>query len=304
MAPPLPVPVDTVLASIPPPPLQELSIGPLDIRMYGILIATGVLVAVTWLRRRHEALGGDPDLTDRIAIRAVVAGFLGARLGYVLPRLDRFVDDPLSVLAIWEGGLALYGGLTVGLIALVVMLRRHDVDLPAFADALAPALPAAQAIGRWGNWFNQELFGTPTDLPWALEVDPEHRVAPHQAAETFHPTFLYESLGNLLLVGVILGLQRRGRLRRGSLLAVYAIGYGSLRFALELLRTDTTWRIAGLSRNALVSLAFVTLATAVLVRLNRGDHAEPIDPDGPAGVADEPAAQAVPADTDDTLPAG
>lgn len=278
-----------VLSSIPPPPVQEFSLGPLDIRMYGILIALGVLVAVTWLRRRHEALGGDPDLTDRIAIRAVVAGFLGARLGYVIPRVDRFVDDPLSVLAIWEGGLALYGGLTVGLIALVVMLRRHDVDMPAFADALAPAIPAAQAIGRWGNYFNQELFGTPTDVPWALEVEPAFRVAPYAQASTFHPTFLYESLGNLLLVGVILALQRWGRLRRGSLLAVYALGYGALRFGLELLRTDTTWRLLGLSRNALVSLAVVTTAAAVLVWLNRRAAPE----DGP--VVDEDDEEALPA---------
>lgn len=275
-----------VLSSIPPPPVQEFSLGPLDIRMYGILIALGVLVAVTWLRRRHEALGGDPDLTDRIAIRAVVAGFLGARLGYVIPRVDRFVDDPVSVLAIWEGGLALYGGLTVGLIALVVMLRRHDVDMPAFADALAPAIPAAQAIGRWGNYFNQELFGTPTDLPWALEVEPAFRVAPHEQASTFHPTFLYESLGNLLLVGVILALQRWGRLRRGSLLAVYALGYGALRFGLELLRTDTTWRLLGLSRNALVSLAVVATAAAVLVRLNR--RGAPQDRSGDDEADEEP----------------
>jgi phosphatidylglycerol---prolipoprotein diacylglyceryl transferase len=244
-----------MLAAIPAPPLDAIHVGPLRLTLYGMFIATGVLVAMTMTRRRYAAKGGDPELADRIALPTVIIGFIGARLAYVLPRLDRFADDPLSVFAVWEGGLALFGGLTAGILSVLWLIRRWDGDLPAFADAAAPAVPVAQAIGRWGNYFNQELYGTPTDLPWALYVEPDRRVAAYQAFETFHPTFLYESLWNLALAGFLLWLDRRGRLPRGSLWLVYLIGYAVARFLLELIRTDTTYRLLGLSRNAWVSLA-------------------------------------------------
>ncbi|HUG86001.1 MAG TPA: prolipoprotein diacylglyceryl transferase [Euzebya sp.] len=251
-----------ILASLPSPPVGGFDLGFTEIRVYGILIATAVLVAASWTRRRYAGYGGDPELADRVTIWAVVIAFIGARLAYVTPRLDRFVDDPLSIIQIWEGGLALYGGLTFGLLTLVVLMRRWNGDFPALMDGLAPALPLAQAIGRWGNYFNQELYGTPSDLPWAVEID--NPVAPYEGFGTFHPTFLYESLANLLLVGVILRLERTGRMRRGSLIMVYAIGYGVIRFLLEMIRTDTTFRFLGLSRNAMVSLVFVTAGALVL----------------------------------------
>ncbi|MPZ88405.1 MAG: prolipoprotein diacylglyceryl transferase [Nitriliruptorales bacterium] len=255
----------SLLAAIPPPPGNGFEIGPLDIRFYGLLIATGVLIAITMTRRRYAALGGDPDLADRIAFRVVLLGFVGARIAYVLPRLDDFADRPLAVFAIWEGGIALFGGLTAAVLTGVWFLRRRQGDLPAFADAVAPAIPIAQAIGRWGNYFNQELYGTPTDLPWALQVDEGRRVAPYQDFATFHPTFLYESLWNLSLAGFLIWLDRRGILPRGALLFVYFIGYAVARFALELLRTDTTFRFLGLSRNGWFSLAVVAGAIIGLI---------------------------------------
>jgi prolipoprotein diacylglyceryl transferase len=258
---------DRLLASIPSPPVGGLDLGFTEVRVYGILIATAVLVAATWTRRRYERFGGDGDLADRVTIWAVLIAFVGARLAYVAPRADRFLDDPLGIVQIWEGGLALYGGLTFGLITLVVLMRRWGGDFGAFMDALAPALPLAQAIGRWGNYFNQELYGTPTDLPWAVEID--NPVPEYAGFETFHPTFLYESLANLVLVAVVLRLERAGRLRRGSLILVYAIGYGTIRFLLELIRTDTTFRVLGLSRNALVSLVFVVAGVVLLRWLQR-----------------------------------
>ncbi len=269
-------------ASLPSPPVGGFDLGFTEVRVYGILIATAVLVAASWTRKRYESYGGDGELADRVTIWAVVIAFIGARLAYVAPRYDRFLDDPLGIIQIWEGGLALFGGLTFGLITLLVLFRRWGGSFPAFMDGLAPALPLAQAIGRWGNYFNQELYGTPTDLPWAVEID--NPVAEYAGFRTFHPTFLYESLANLVLMVVILRLERTGRLKRGSLIMVYAIGYGVIRFLLELIRTDTTFRIAGLSRNALVSLVFIAVGAGLLRWWQGRPETEPVglggtDPD-------------------------
>ncbi len=247
-----------IVASIPSPPTNVIEIGPLTIHFYGILIAIGVIVAVSVAKLRYGRFGGNPEVIERLAIWAVVLGFLGARMAYVSTHLYRFEGRPWAILFIWEGGLALYGGLTVGTLVVVYLARRWGEDLWAIGDAVAVGLPLAQAIGRWGNWFNQELFGTPTDLPWGLEIAPEFRPPQYAAFETFHPTFLYESLWNVFVtVGLILWLERRGKLAKGASFAVYAVVYGTGRFLLELLRTDTTFRLLGLSRNGWVSLVAV-----------------------------------------------
>jgi len=243
------------LATIPPPPGQLITLGPLSIHYYGVLIGIGALLAIVVGRRRWAALGGDPDLVDRVGFVAVLAGLIGGRIGYVLTHLSSFAGRPWAVLFLWEGGLAIFGGLTVGIVVGIWQARRLGMPLPAAVDAIIPGLPLAQAIGRWGNYFNQELYGTPTDLPWALEVDPSRRVEPYTAFETFHPTFLYESLLNLALFGVLLWLGTRRRLRQGSLMFAYLAGYGFIRFCVELLRTDTTFRVLGLSRNNWIALA-------------------------------------------------
>ena len=232
---------------------------------YGIAIAIGVALGWRLTVHRYAAKGGDPALAERILIWIVVIGFLGARLAYVSTHLSRFEGEWWKVIAIWEGGLALFGGLTAGAITLFVLGRRWDADLPAFLDALAPAVPLAQAVGRWGNYFNQELFGTPTDLPWGVEIAPEFRPDAYPDAETFHPTFLYESIWNLALSGLIIWLDRRYPALHGRLIGVYLTGYAMMRFMLELLRTDTTFRFLGLSRNAWVSLGAILLGIAVLV---------------------------------------
>ena len=244
-----------ILATIPPPPGQLITIGPLSIHYYGVLIGIGALLAIALGRRRWAALGGDPELVDRVGLVAVLAGLLGGRTGYVLTHLGSFADRPWAVLFVWEGGLAIFGGLTVGILVGLWQARRLGMPVPAAVDAIIPGLPVAQAIGRWGNYFNQELYGTPTDLPWALEVDPSRRAEPYTEFATFHPTFLYESLLNLVLVAVLLWLGARRRLRQGSLIFVYLAGYGFIRFSVELLRTDTTFRILGLSRNNWIALA-------------------------------------------------
>ncbi len=271
-------------AAIPPPPISGISLGPLDLRLYGALIAFGAYLALQWTVRRYDAMGGDPALAERAALGAIVFGFLGARIGYVIPRFDRFIDRPLEILAIWQGGLALFGGLTAGTLAVILITRRGGGDVARMADAVAPGLPLAQAIGRWGNYFNQELYGRPTDLPWALEVEPRFRRPVVAGSETFHPTFLYESLWNAVLVLVLVRLDRRRTLPRGALILVYAVGYGLGRFLVELLRIDTVERYAGLSRNNWLALLLILIGVAGLLRMRArpaADEAEDAgqDPD-------------------------
>jgi prolipoprotein diacylglyceryl transferase len=258
-----------LVAQIPPPPFDGFSLGPLNVQMYGILIAIGAYLALRLAVRRYESYGGEPEVAERVALWSLGAGIVGARIGYVIPRFlenpsgTAFVDDPLAIIAIWEGGLAFFGGLFLGGFVGILLVRRWGADLPAMADAVAPAIPLAQAIGRWGNYFNQELYGTPTDLPWAVRIE---RADPrYPGVDTFHPTFLYESIGNLVLVGVLLLLERTGKLRRGALLWCYAIGYGLLRAVVESLRVDTDARYLGLSRNNWIAIATVMVATAGLI---------------------------------------
>lgn len=254
-----------VLASIPSPPISEFYIGPLRVTFYGLLVTTGVVVAWWLTKRRYQGAGGDPEVVEKVMMQMVIWGFVGARLAYVSTRLSSFEGEWWKVIAIWEGGIALFGGLTGGAIALFVSARRLNLNVRGFLDALAPALPLAQAVGRWGNYFNQELFGTPTDLPWGLVIDPQNRPAAYPDAATFHPAFLYESLWNIALAATIIWLGKRYPSLHGRLIGVYLVGYGVIRFLLELIRTDTTFRFLGLSRNAWVSIGVVLVGAAVLL---------------------------------------
>ena len=271
----------SLLASIPSPPQNTIDIGPLTIHFYGILIAAGILVAVMVSKHRYGRFGGDPDTLERVAIWAVIAGLLGARFGYVLTHSGSFSGRPWAVLFIWEGGLVLYGGLIAGTATAVYLLNRRNGDVFAALDAAAVGIPLAQVIGRWGNYFNQELFGTPTTLPWGLEIDVANRPVDYIEFETFHPTFLYEGLWNLLLtVPIILWLERKGKLFKGASIAVYLIVYGTGRFLMELLRTDTTFRFVGISRNGYMSILAVTFGLVLLYWFQK--RAEPRTLVGPA----------------------
>jgi prolipoprotein diacylglyceryl transferase len=255
-----------LLASIPSPSINAIEIGPLRLTFYGLFIAIGTAIAWRMTVNRYAARGGNPEIAEKILIRMVIFGFLGARAAYVSTHLGRFEGELWKVIAIWEGGLALFGGLTAGAITLVVLLRRWGGDLGAFTDSLAPSVPVAQALGRWGNYFNQELFGTPTDLPWGLEIAPPYRPEAYPDAETFHPTFLYESIWNLGLAAFIVLLDRRYPSLRGRLIGIYFAGYALMRFLLELIRTDTTFRLLGLSRNGWVSIGAVLIGLVIVFR--------------------------------------
>ena len=254
-----------LLASIPSPSRNVIEIGPLTVHFYGIMIAIGVIVAVIIAKRRYVRFGGSGEMVERVSIWAVIIGFLGARLGYVTTHTGDFIDQPWEVLFIWKGGLAIYGGLVAGTIAAVVLLRRWRGDVFAFGDAVAVGIPLAQAIGRIGNYFNQELFGTPSDLPWAVEIEARiAETAGYPGYTTFHPTFLYEALWNVFLTaGVILWLEKRGKVFKGASIALYLILYGTGRFLMELMRTDTTFRFLGLSRNGWVSIGAVLVGVVV-----------------------------------------
>ena len=281
-----------MLASIPSPSFSVFEIGPLNIHVYGILMGIAVATAYVILVRRYEKFGGERATAESAGFWAIVIGFVGARLGYVLPRIGDYSDDWLGVFRIWEGGIALFGGLTFGAAAALFVVHRRRGDLFRFADAAAVALPAAQAIGRWGNYFNQELFGTPTSLPWGLEIDPENRPALYPDAETFHPTFLYEMLWNVGLILLLLWLERHRRLRRGTSIALYMILYSVARFLLELIRTDSPYRFWGLSRNGWVSLAVILAGLALLWWIyRRSPAAGEIAVAAEVGEAGEPAAE-------------
>ncbi|HKZ29380.1 MAG TPA: prolipoprotein diacylglyceryl transferase, partial [Acidimicrobiia bacterium] len=203
-------------ASIPSPPTNIIEIGPLDVHFYGLMIGLGVVAAIIVTTRRYGRMGGDTTIAERLLVWAVVAGVLGARIAYVAPRFAEITDRGFwRLFAIWEGGLALYGGLTAGVIVGVWLVYRNKGDVPTMLDAAAIGIPLAQAVGRWGNYFNQELFGTPSDLPWAVEIADRFRPAEFADSATFHPVFLYESLWNLVVViPVVLWAEKRFHLRR------------------------------------------------------------------------------------------
>ena len=260
-----------LLASIPSPSDASISIGPLELRAYGLLIALGVLAAVWMAGRMLEQKGlGTADDASSIGIWGVAAGVVGARLYHVATEWSRFSDDLGAIPKIWEGGLGIPGGLVAGVLVGLWQARRRGIAPLPMLTCAAPAIPLAQAIGRWGNWFNQELYGRPTDLPWGLEIDDAHNLD-HPVGTTFHPTFLYESLWNLGLTGLLLLIDRRLRLGPGRLFAVYLMGYGAGRFWIEGLRIDPTEAsdVAGLRWNQWVASAAVVAGAIWLTRTRR-----------------------------------
>lgn len=260
--------LNSFVASLPSPGSGSLDIGPLTLRVYGLMIAIGVIVAVRWSGRRFTVAGiGDADLASGMALWAVPAGVIGARLYHVATEWQRFSDSPGDIVKIWEGGLGIPGGILLGTIVGVWYIKKNGVSVPLALWAVAPTLAVAQSIGRWGNWFNQELFGRPTDLPWGLEIDADKVASAGYAPGTlFHPTFLYESLWNVALAVVLVFLGRRMLASRPArLLACYVIGYGIGRFWIEGLRIDPTKEGGGLRLNQWMSIVLIVGGVAYLV---------------------------------------
>ncbi|MDO8310229.1 MAG: prolipoprotein diacylglyceryl transferase [Actinomycetota bacterium] len=245
-------------ASIPSPDQGVWNLGPLPLRAYALLIVVGIVIAVWWGGKRYVARGGAPGVITDIAIWAVPFGIVGARLYHVITDNQLYFGPDgagfVAALRIWDGGLGIWGAVSFGALGAWIGARRAGILLPPVADAIAPGIAIAQALGRWGNYFNQELFGAPTTVPWALEIDPANRPSGYEEFATFHPTFLYESLWLVGLVLVVLWADKRFQLGHGRVFALYVLIYCAGRLWVELLRVDTANTILGLRLNVWTSL--------------------------------------------------
>ncbi|MFY4719465.1 prolipoprotein diacylglyceryl transferase [Streptomyces sp. LaBMicrA B280] len=274
-----------LLAAIPSPSVNGFHLGPLYIHFYGLMYVVGIALAVYLGRRRWQAAGGDPELVDEVAMWGVPFGILGGRIYFDLTTPKDIPPHWWGPLAVWDGGLGIWGGVALATVVCVWRLRRAGASVAGMMDALAPCLLIAQAVGRIGNYFNQELFGGPTSLPWGLEIDPAYRPAGYLHNATFHPTFLYELIWNLLLAALLIRLGRSGRIRAGGLFPLYVAGYSAFRVFEESLRVDYSQYFLGLRLNFYIAAA-VALAGAVwFVLLQRRPPHPPKTAPAPAPAA-------------------
>jgi prolipoprotein diacylglyceryl transferase len=257
----------SVITSLPSPSQGSIEIFILRFNAYGLMIALGVVAAVWLFKKRLLVHGvGHPDDAGSIAMTAVPIGIVGARAYHVLTDIERFRGRWFDVVKIWEGGLGIWGGIFVGVIAGIFVARKRKLDIAIGLTCVAPGLALAQSIGRWGNWFNQELFGRPTTLPWALEISAaKAKSAGFMAGTTFHPTFLYESLGCLVICVALIKIDQKWRPRNGRIFALYVSAYTVLRFFVESLRVDTAKYFGGLRLNQWTSIIVFTVACVYLI---------------------------------------
>jgi prolipoprotein diacylglyceryl transferase len=259
-----------VVGSIPSPSFNGIHVGPFDIRIYGLCYVLAVLAAVAITTRRWEAQGGSRELVQDVALWGFPAGIVGGRLYFLATSWNEVPDHWWGPFAVWKGGLGIWGGIALGTAAGIWRLRRAGADVPRFLDAAAPALLVAQAIGRIGNYFNQELYGRPTSLPWGLEIDRDHRPERYLADPTFHPTFLYELLWNLALAAALVWLDRHRPVRAPGLFALYVAGYCAFRIVDELLRVDPAAHVFGLRWNLLLAIGGTAIGLAWFASTQRG----------------------------------
>ena len=319
----------TVLASFPSPDRGVWQLGPIPIRAYALCIIVGIVIAVWWGERRFVARGGAPGSVVDIAVFAVPFGLVGGRLYHVATDWQKYFGpdkNPWNALAIWNGGLGIWGAIALGGVGALIGCRRRGIPLPAMADAIAPGIVVAQAVGRLGNYFNQELYGGPTTLPWGLEIykrldpatglpDPLNGVAvSHVPDQIVHPTFLYELLWNLGVAALVVWADRRFKLGHGRAFALYVAGYTAGRFWIELMRADDATHVFGVRINVFTAgLVFLGAVIYLVVARSRGPredlralreaheaaHASPAT--APASDAEaEPAAEPEATPTDET----
>jgi phosphatidylglycerol---prolipoprotein diacylglyceryl transferase len=269
------------LLSLPSPPSPIIfEAGPFALRYYGLFIALGI-AAATWLTGRElERKGYDPTLALDSLFFVIPLGFIGARAYHVITDYDLYSEDPIpAIFEVWNGGLGIYGAVAGGFLGVLLFSWYRSISPLVFADAAAPGLVLAQAVGRWGNYFNQELFGKPSDLPWAIRIAPENRPPEFAEAQAFHPTFLYESVWDLLVALALLWIARRfaSRLRDGDLFLLYVSLYSVGRFFVETLRVDPAFLIGGSVRGNLFvsSVLAIGFALILFLRHSRPPHKRP-----------------------------
>ena len=296
------------LASINSPSNGVWHLGPLPVRGYALCIVLGVVVAVWLGERRWVARGGRPGSVSDIAVWMIPFGLVGGRLYHVLTDPQLYFGEgrsPVTALYIWRGGLGIWGAIALGAMGAWIGCRRRKIKFRAFADALAPGIVIAQGLGRWGNWFNQELFGKPTSLPWGLEIDRDLRPEGALDQPTFHPTFLYEFLWDFGVAGLVIYLDRRLRLGFGRAFALYVMAYTLGRGWIEYLRIDTANQFFGVRLNVWTCVIVFTAAAAYFVVVGRRHpgretDVEPVpDDEDPDSVSDEDGETATDKDAED-----
>jgi prolipoprotein diacylglyceryl transferase len=269
--------------SLPSPDSNILELGPISVRYYALSIILGVVIAVMFGSRRAQAMGAPKSLVSDVAVIAVPAGVIGGRIYHVVTSPDEYFGsggDPLSALYIWEGGLGIWGAIGLGgigaWVAFRYLKRRGEVGISfaQFADAIAPGILFAQAIGRFGNWFNQELFGRPSDLPWALEIDARYRPLEYGQFETFHPTFLYEAIWCTIVALLLIRLTTRLSSNPGRIFSLYVALYSFGRLLIEQLRIDEANEIFGFRLNTWTAIIAIVLALLVFRNLKVKDQAQ------------------------------
>ena len=266
-----------MMAFIPSPPANGFHIGPAYIHFYGLMYVVGITAAILITQRRWKAQGGDPALVGEVAIWAVPAGIVGGRIYFDITTPKYIPHHWYGVFAVWDGGLGIWGGIALGALVGIWRVRRSGADVPRFMDAVAPALLVAQAAGRVGNYFNQELFGGPTRLPWGLTIAPGFRPVGYARYTTFHPTFLYELIFDLLLAAFLVWLGHHRDIRPPGLFALYVTGYSAFRIFEESLRVDPSEHFLGQRLNTYVAsvLTIVGIAWFARTQLKSRAVAEP-----------------------------
>jgi prolipoprotein diacylglyceryl transferase len=295
---------------IPSPASGVWEVFGFPLRAYALCIIAGIVVGMIIAGRRWRARGGSQDTLELVIAVAIPCGIVGARIYHVITDYQLYFGpgrNPLDALKIWNGGLGIWGAVAAGVAGAYLVARRKQVRFPALLDAVAPGLVVAQAIGRLGNWFNQELFGRPTTLPWGLEIDERHRPNGYQDFATFHPTFLYELVWNLGVAGVLIWADRKWKLGHGKVFALYVVLYTAGRFWIEALRIDTVNEIGGFRLNNYTSLIVFVIALVWLLWLIRNRPGRELVVEGPdpseadpAATAPDSAGEATPADSDGT----
>ncbi len=262
--------------SLPSPSSAILELGPISVRHYALAIILGVVVAVTVGSRRAQAMGAPKPLVSDVAVLAVPFGVIGGRIYHVITTPEPYFGsngDLVSVFFIWEGGLGIWGAIAFGAVGALMAFRYFErkgdvgISFAQFADAIAPGILFAQAIGRFGNWFNQELFGRPTDLPWGLEIESRYRPFGYSQFETFHPTFLYEALWTTLIAIFLIKVTTRFASHPGRIFALYVALYSIGRLFIEQLRIDAANEILGLRLNTWTSLVVTAVALIIFSKL-------------------------------------
>jgi prolipoprotein diacylglyceryl transferase len=288
------LPAVVVPAFIPSPSQGVWHLGPLPLRAYAICILIGIFAGYWLGRKRWVARGGSPEVLADIIMWAVPFGLVGARIYHVITDNELYFGagkHPIDALKIWHGGLGIWGAVAFGALGAWIACRRHKVPFLAVADVMAPGIALAQVVGRFGNYFNQELFGKPTTHWWGLKIDPAHRPDGYADFATFHPTFLYEAIWNLGVVALVILVDKRFKLGHGRAFALYVAGYTAGRAWIENLRIDTVNHVLGLRLNVWTALILFVLSVAYLVissRTKPGQEAvtAPVT-DAPAGESDE-----------------